>query len=147
MQLRVLLTCKLVPRHAVVARLRLEPLHGEQVQVPLVAILLELANLQARTLATVTGAADLDVVRPRFQNGSLQVLEMGVHGLDRAVGRVAVGVSIVVMGDDDGLEQEEYGKEHAEGTTGGAMGGHAGEWIRQKTGQALAKDRPVWTGK
>jgi len=70
-------------------------------------------------LGVVSGSPDGDVVGALLKNGP-RLLEVGFHGRWRAVDWV---VSMMLRG-DHGLEKNEDGEEHAEGTSGGAECGH-----------------------
>ena len=114
-------TGNLVVGHGVILRFVLEPLHGQKEQVPLIGILLHVADLQTRILAIGSTGGD-DLSSTRHEHGS-SVLEMGLHGFGGSVGRVHVG--IVREGDGD-LEKNENGEQHAHEAVGLAEGGHVG---------------------
>ena len=71
-------TGNLVVGHGVVLGLVLEPLHGQEKQVPLISVLLQLADVQTRSLA-VRGALYGDPSSTCYEHGS-SILKVGVHG-------------------------------------------------------------------
>ena len=138
-----------VVRELVVLVLGLEPLHAQKVQVPLVSVLLELADLQTsgrRAVAT----ADASVVRVSLADtsdgseaslllaageGVGNVLELGSNDV---VGRVAgMGVVGAVLEGGGELEEGEESKEHGGDALGLAEGSHCEEGGNMNT---LSKD-------
>lgn len=112
-------TGNLVVGHGVGLRLVLEPLHGQQEQVPLILVLLQLADLLTSSLA-IGGSLHVDPASTCQEHRS-SFLEVGIHGRRRSMG--GVHVSIVRKGNSD-LEKDENGEQHAHEAVGFAEGGH-----------------------
>lgn len=130
-------TDDLVVREPIVLVLGLEPLHAQQVQVPLVGILLQRADLQARgrdTAVVVAGAVAVGVCAANTSDGSVTIVltsNQAVSNLvdlaleDGVLRMTGVVVMASVLESDCELKESKEGEQHGGHVRGLAEVGHS----------------------